>query len=173
MENLVQRTMLIFVEGPDGSGKTTLCERLVKEKIVDAQAHVTHMAPNQHDWYYYMNQYAQRCGYKVLFDRCFLSDIPYRLWDNGETEGMSMREMLRIMEYNCKIIYCNNINAYEDATIRGESFVRDSQSHKSITDSYNFLMTLLEKFTNIPVFRYDRYNTDFSDVIKFIKEGGN
>lgn len=162
--------MLIFVEGPDGSGKTTLCERLVKEKIVDVQAHVVHMAPNQRDWYWYMNQYSQHCDYKVLFDRCFLSDIPYRLWDKGVTEGMSMEDMLEILKAECKIIYCNNRNAYEDATVRGESFITDSKSHKSITDSYEFLITLLEKFTNIPILRYDRYNTDFSDVIKFIEK---
>lgn len=165
--------MLIFVEGPDGSGKTTLCERLIKEKLVDATVHVVHMAPKQSDWYYGLKDYAKLLKYNVLFDRCFLSDVAYRLWDNEVTEGMTLDNMLGILREGCKIIYCNNKNAYEDATIRGESFVKDRESHDIISDNYDILMKLLETFTNVPILRYNRYNTDFSDVIKFIEKGGN
>lgn len=162
--------MLIFVEGPDGSGKTTLCKELIKAGAADVLITVPRGTKNQNEFYSRL----RHCEHKIVFDRCFISDIAYRLWDNGKTDDMNLEDMLYVLNnYNSRIIFCDTDTAFDDAQSRGESFITNRKNHDIISNNYKTLQMLLRKFTKVPIMVYDRKFSDVSDVIKFIEKGGN
>lgn len=162
--------MLIFVEGPDGSGKTTLCKELIDNKAADILVKVPRGTKNQNDFY----DRIRHCKNKILFDRCFISDLVYRLWDNGKPDGMSLDDMFFVLsKSDSRIIFCKTDSAFDDAQKRGETFITNRKNHDIISSNYDVIQNMLRKFTDIPVMVYDRKYSDVSDVIKFIEKGGN
>ena len=162
--------MLIFVEGPDGSGKTTLCKELIKCGAADILVTVPRGAKNQSAFY----DLLRRTKHKIVFDRCFISDVAYRLWDNCKPDNMTLEDMLYVLRNsNSCIIFCDTDTAFDDAQSRGESFITNRKNHDIISNNYRTLQMILRKFTKVPVMVYDRKFSDVSDVIKFIEKGGN
>lgn len=162
--------MLIFVEGPDGSGKTTLCKELIKAKAADILVTVPRGVKNQKQFY----DSLLFSEHKIVFDRCFISDIVYRIWDNCKTDDMMLDDMLSVLHYgNSHIIFCDTDTAFDDAQSRGESFITNRKNHDIISNNYKTLQMMLRKFTKVPIMVYDRKFSDVSDVIKFIEKGGN
>lgn len=162
--------MLIFIEGPDGSGKTTLCNELINCGAANILISVSRGTKNQSDFYYDIG----RSNHKIVFDRCFISDLAYRLWDNGKVGDLSLDEMLYILtNKDCRLIFCHSDTAFDDAMTRGESFITTKKNHDLITNNYDVIQKLFGKFTKVPVMIYDRKFNDVSDVIEFIEKGGN
>lgn len=162
--------MLIFVEGPDGSGKTTLCKELIDSGAADILIKVPRGTKNQNEFY----DWIRHCKHKILFDRCFISDLVYRLWDNCKPDSMSLDDMFLVLRHSdSRIIFCKTDTAFDDAQKRGETFITNRKNHDIISSNYDVIQKLLRKFTNIPVMVYDRKYSDVSDVIKFIEKGGN
>jgi thymidylate kinase len=162
--------MLIFVEGPDGSGKTTLCKELIKAGAADILVTVPRGAKNQNEFY----EWIRHIKHRVVFDRCFISDVAYRLWDNCKPDDMTLEDMLYVLHHgNSCIIFCDTDTAFDDAQSRGESFITNRKNHDIISNNYKTLQMMLRKFTKVPIMVYDRKFSDVSDVIKFIEKGGN
>lgn len=162
--------MLIFIEGPDGSGKTTLCKELFESNGADILVQVSRGTKNQMDFYSWIGP----CKHRIVFDRCFISDLAYRLWDNGKPDDMSLDDMLDVLNHSdSRVIFCKTDTAFDDAQKRGESFITNRKNHDIICSNYDVIQKLLRKFTDIPVMVYDRKFSDVSDVIKFIEKGGN
>ena len=162
--------MLIFVEGPDGSGKTTLCKELIECGAADVYLSMSRETKNRNEFYELM----RHSKHKIVFDRCFISDIAYRLWDNGKTDDMNLEDMLYVLHHcDTRIIFCDTDSAFEDSQSRGETFITNRKNHDVISNNYRTLQMILRKFTDVPIMLYDRKFSDVSDVIKFIKKGGN
>ena len=162
--------MLIFIEGPDGSGKTTLCKELVECGAADVLINISRGTKNQRDIY----DLLRHSSHKIVFDRCFISDLVYRLWDNCKTDDMTLDDMLYTLnKSNSRVIFCQTDSAFDDAQKRGESFITNRKNHDIISSNYDVIQNLLRKFTTVPVMVYDRKYSDVSDVIKFIEKGGN
>lgn len=162
--------MLIFVEGPDGSGKTTLCKELIKAGAADVLITVPRGTKNQNDFYGLI----KHSDHRIIFDRCFISDVVYRLWDNCKPDDMTLEDMLYVLHHNnCRMIFCDTDTAFDDAQSRGESFITNRKNHDIISNNYKTLQMMLRKFTKVPIMVYDRKFSDVSDVIKFIEKGGN
>lgn len=162
--------MLIFVEGPDGSGKTTLCKKLVECGAADVYLSMSRETKNRNEFY----ELIRHSNHRVVFDRCFISDVAYRLWDNCKPDDMTLEDMLYVLHHgNSCIIFCDTDTAFDDAQSRGENFITDRKNHDIISNNYRTLQMILRKFTKVPVMVYDRNFSDISDVIKFIEKGGN
>lgn len=162
--------MLIFVEGPDGSGKTTLCKELIKAGAADILVTVPRGTKNQIAFY----DLLRHSRHKIVFDRCFISDVAYRLWDNCKPDDMMLEDMLYVLcPSNSCIIFCDTDTAFDDAQSRGESFITNRKNHDIISNNYKTLQMMLRKFTKVPIMVYNRKFSDVSDVIKFIEKGGN
>lgn len=161
--------MLIFIEGPDGSGKTTLCKELVECGTADILINIPRGTKNQREIYNLLRY----SSHKIVFDRCFISDLTYRLWDNCKPDDMTLEDMLCVLnDTDSRIIFCESDSAFDDAQKRGESFITNRKNHDAISSNYNVIQNLLRKFTTVPVMVYDRKYSDVSDVIKFIEKGG-
>ena len=162
--------MLIFIEGPDGAGKSTLCKELIDCNAADILVNIPRGTKYQFQFYDTVGY----CSHKIVFDRCFISDLAYRLWDNCKPDDMSLDDMLTILnKFHSRVIFCQTDTAFDDAQKRGESFITNRKNHDLISKNYDVIQMLLRKFTNIPVMVYDRKFSDVSDVIKFIEKGGN
>ena len=161
--------MLIFVEGPDGSGKTTLCKELIECGAADVYMSMSRKTEKRKQFY----DSLLFSEHKIVFDRCFISDVAYRIWDNGKTDDMMLDDMLHVLRYgNSRIIFCDTDTAFDDAQSRGENFITNRKNHDVISNNYRTLQMMLRKFTKVPIMVYDRKFSDVSDVIKFIEKGG-
>lgn len=95
--------MVIFVEGVDGSGKTTLCNKLknhgynvVRTETTDGKEkinNITETCINSNETY--------------IFDRGPLTALVYRLADRKKDTIYGLENCAHYLS-NCKIIYCKN-----------------------------------------------------------------
>ena len=162
--------MLIFIEGVDGSGKSTLCKKLTD--MGAKQAIIPRGSERQFDSYMdieYEDMYAEG---DIIFDRCFITDLVYRLQDGGPADKMDLLEMCTILQFgNCKIIHCVSSTAFEDSIVRGEDNITDKNKSAEIAYLYDKIITMFEKYLNVPVMRYNWKYNNIDDVINFIKGG--
>lgn len=158
--------MVIILEGPDGSGKTTLAKALMCHKACDAVLNIKRGGEHQ------LAMWKTLFGSAAIFvtDRSFISDLVYRLWDHEERDQLTLLQMCNLLIGPCKIIYCTNANSYANSIKRGEDLIVDEKSHEIIRRNYEIIMEMFEKFASVPIMRYDFANNDISEVIKFIKE---
>lgn len=158
--------MLIFIEGVDGSGKSTLINKLCDGDLIDAKVDVKRSCRNFTEYYRELS----RLKGNIIFDRCFISELIYRIED-GKKTTLNLMDILNSVQGLCKIVYCSNRRAYENAILRGEDNITDPDRHELISNAYDLFMNIIEKFTNIPICRYDFEFDDVSSVINFIKGG--
>lgn len=162
--------MIIYLEGADGSGKTTLAKKLANqlrgtgyEVVEDAEKLMsTHPTrPNRVDKETLLDVWSKclKDNKYYIFDRGPLSDIIYRVFDNYEPV-ISLGEFSQILQSNLrsnklKLIYCDSEEAYQAMLNRGEdSFIAVSK-HAELRKLYRLVMTM---FSNSP--NYQHY--DFS-----------
>lgn len=162
--------MIVFIEGVDGSGKTTLYNML-KEcdyKTFTLNSHSTEI----YDWLK-LSVTSEMYNQVVITDRaCFITDLVYRLVDKQPRRGMSFQEMSEVLSNNVKIIYCKTNTSYDDAMQRGEDNITNKVKHRQISKMYDMIMDIFSIFGDIPILTYNWKKDKLSDVIKFI-EGGN
>lgn len=158
--------MLIFVEGPDGSGKTTLIEEFVKKVPC-----VTVKYPKEVKKTYELIRHLACSNQTVIFDRSFISDLVYRMWDHKKGQ-MTLSEIGDVLNWNVFIIFCKNKKSYENSIARGEDFITDEDTHKIIECNYSKVQTLIESFTDAKTFNYDFNHMYVDDVIEYMKAEG-
>lgn len=156
---------IIILEGGDGSGKTTLAKQLV-----DAGAEYVKFDRNIDNMYReYSNLLLKSLHDYVVLDRSFITDIVYRLHDDKKPDNMNLQQMLYIIQSkSVVIIHCETDTSYEDSMRRGEDNITDKQDADAIKILYNVIIKMFEKYTKVPVFKYNWQKQKPIEVIKFI-----
>lgn len=161
--------MVVFVEGNEGVGKTTLIDTLfAKIKFVRVK-YIKGMKVLD------LFRYMANDDVLYIVDRCFISDMVYRYIDKQKSVNnlFDIAYFMHVCSDNIKFIFCNNANAFENSMIRGEKNIVTKAQHLEVETGFSFIEQLIKNFTDIKIFDYDYDYSSIDDVIKFIKEGWN
>lgn len=168
--------MIIYLEGPDGSGKTTLAQTIAKVlvdknitiPILSAEEHIP-TRPNREDRVNERQLFKQlkimALSDKVyVIDRGPISDIIYRCFDNAEPVTTLNKVIKFLQKYNNKVmlVYCNSDSAYENMIARGDDNPVAVSQHSIISKMFKVIMNEIE--ANID-FNFQRYNYDIKSSI--------
>lgn len=151
---------IFFVEGVDGSGKSTI----IKE-LCDSGKYIRY-SPVPADWNWKtqkelwitflraLRNYNDNDA-NILIDRCPLSEIIYRGVIDVREPYMSALEFVDIVSgFNVKIIYCKTKNAYEYAKVRGETYITSKEMHDTLQSKYDTYINML-RLLKIKVIDYN------------------
>lgn len=155
--------MIIIIEGPDGAGKTTLCQQLLTSIPGSELKHFGAPATKEEALNYYkvyvdLLKYYDRSKVLII-DRCWYSDMVYGpIMRNTQEMSQEYADMLAGMVVACgggMIIYCTaGVNTlWSRCKKRGETYIKDSGTLKLIHDRYEEVMKNCVQF--LPVIRYD------------------
>lgn len=159
--------MIVFIEGPDGSGKSTLIDKLYK----DGFPIFKHLAKDKINWFTILKS-TNECEMTLISNRSPMTDIIYRSYDDKILTDLNLVQFLHLIEKgNIKFIYCNTETAYEDCKQRGTHYgsAEDFFKHFSISQSYSSLFLIIKNEYNNIVKRYDWHKDNYDDILKFIK----
>lgn len=148
--------MIIIVEGPDGSGKTTLANKIAKQNgyimLHRSQPKTEEEKQNM------MAEYLQviKAGKNVVMDRCWYSEMVYGPIMR-DASVITYPEMYELEKLLCKkgalLIYCTDKPEvlWKRCQERGEDYITDILTHTKICEGYETLMNVPHL---IPVVRY-------------------
>lgn len=156
--------MIIFVEGCDGSGKSTLINQLSEHFIV---VRIPRVAEDRYAWDKLCLMCKNLSDRHILVDRSPLTEYIYRSEERTESKFQfaSVMNWLR----RGKFVYCRSYTAHEDAMKRGEDNITTKSRHDKIQQFYDtFVPSLIAE--GIKVMYYDWHEQSPNDVIKFIEE---
>lgn len=149
--------MILILEGPDGSGKTTLATRL--HATTGYPMYHRSKPENEEDKANMMEQLkADLKKYKnVIVDRCWYSEIVYGnvMRDGSVIDYPEMYDLERLaLSKGALLIYCTGDPAamYKRATARGEDYITSFADYMQICRSYDRLMFDMPHL--LPVVRY-------------------
>lgn len=148
--------MIIIIEGPDGSGKTTLANKLSEQ----TGYHVIHMvqpkddADKQRMMVEYMN--VLKSGKNAIFDRCWYSEMVYGpiMRDTSIISYPQMYELERLLtKKGAMIVYCTDSPEvlWQRATSRGEDYITNYETFVAICEAFDEVMNVPHL---VPVVRY-------------------
>lgn len=145
--------MIIYLEGPDGSGKTTLCKKIqemcntlgINWALGEVLINTNPIKPD-------------RCTNQQLFERMFrmlysddvcyildrgpISDCVYRLFDNYEpvVEFPELYSFFEMHAAKIHFIYCHNSQAEKFMKERGDDNPVALAKHHKISQAYDIAM---------------------------------
>lgn len=172
--------MIVYLEGPDGSGKSTLNKVLtdtlleITNVISDAESLIsTHPARpgrvSKKELFSRLKTMANSKDVYIL-DRGPISDIVYRVFDDYKSVASVLDVMNFIQTYNNRvlIIHCDSDKAEENMLKRGEDNPVALEKHKELRKVYKLFMDMLDATLPYNLIRYD-YNNKLSinNVIGF------
>lgn len=148
--------MIIIIEGPDGSGKTTLAEKLSRQTGFPV-IHRTQPKSDE-EKAKMMDSYLEviKNGKNAIFDRCWYSEMAYGPIMR-DASVISYPDMYRLEEQLAKrgalIIYCtdNPFVLWRRCTKRGEDYITDYDTFVGICQAFDSIMSVPH---HIPVVRY-------------------
>lgn len=158
--------MLVIVEGPDGSGKSTLCENLKKKGYK-----VLRRERSAKNFTYLEFKDLQRDKQVYVIDRAILTPWAYRVLDgaNLNRDDFWIIEAIMLLQRS-PIIYCNCPNSFEYSMNRGEDNITNEKVSKKLRDIYEFIIKTLKLYNITTIFEYNFEEQSVEDVINFIKE---
>ena len=154
--------MMIFIDGADGSGKSTLISEL-SEKYA-----VVRIPRGVNQKLYWNKLRMSACVLTLVFDRSPLTEIVYRSVDGKHAE-FDIEDCLTWIKGE-KIIICDTDTSFSDAHKRGEDNITDEAKHTLIRDRYHCLADIL-MMSGYDVYFYDWHNQSVDEILDFI--GGN
>ena len=161
--------MLVLVEGGDGSGKTTLVNSICAICEYN-KLQIERFEPKQK--LKYMN--AAWSPEINVADRSFISELVYRLCDDEDVYEWNLINIAEVLcESDIILVYCETDTQYEDSMARGEDNITTKKQSDKIKKMYNTIIKLLEKFTEVPIYRYNWKTDEPVNVIKFIMKEAN
>lgn len=175
--------MIIYLEGPDGSGKSTLSDAITDElitrdmpvmQIKDGNCGVdTHpKSPFRNTPDQLISAFAQLAYSDMIYvlDRGPISDVIYRCYDEYEPviSVDKVVNLLSLLKNKVKVIFCDNDIAEQKMLERGDDNPIAIAKHKEITNNYRSIMYFIEH----EVFDYTRTTAPiFADkIIDSLKE---
>lgn len=149
--------MIIILEGPDGSGKTTLAKQLSRQTGYPYEHRSK--PENEEEKAKMMIEYLQMCKSRqnLIVDRCWYSEMVYGkvMRDQSYIDYTQMYELERMLaKGGAIIIYCTASKAalWMRATQRGEDYITSRDDFNAICEEYEKLMSVPHY---IPVVRYE------------------
>lgn len=155
--------MIYIIEGPDGAGKTTLVEQILKS---NHNARLMHFgAPKtDEDAFAYYKTYAKAIADKkedevLVFDRSWYSDMVYGpVMRNRQEMSQEHADMLAAMVVASGggiVIYCTAPikTLWSRCIRRGETYIQNQTQLQQISVAYAEIMEKHVKY--LPVVRYD------------------
>lgn len=159
--------MLVILEGADGSGKTTLYNKLIDYGYLPGVI----MKDNKPNSNAYLDCAWSNSVYVI--DRSFITDLVYRLNDELPRDNISLFQAADLLNTdNIVIIHCETDTMYEDSMERGEDNITNKDDAQSIKLYYKLIMKLIKKFTPTPVFQYNWKENTVYDVLNFVENNG-
>lgn len=149
--------MIIIIEGPDGSGKTTLAEKLSKQ----TKYPIIHRSQpkTEEEKKLMMGEYLQtiRSGKNMIFDRCWYSEMAYGpvMRDDSVISYPEMYELEELLaKSGALIIYATGAKAalWQRCQKRGEDYITARDDFNAICDNFDKIMNVPH---HIPVVRYE------------------
>lgn len=160
--------MILILEGPDGGGKTTLRQRL-KGHGYSYIPYVPREWPYQYEMYRKLFMSIDKTK-NVVMDRCFISEIVYRIVKSDAPPNINLREIGTLLDMtDVTIINCNTDTMFNDCIARGDDNITDAAEHSRITEIYEILFNIIAKFTNAKVIKYNWQKDNFYDLLTKIK----
>ncbi len=152
------QVMIIIIEGPDGSGKTMLAEKLAKQNkcsVVHRQQPKT-----EEDKRVMMEEYVKliKSNKTVILDRSWYSELAYGPVMRDESV-ISYPEMYVLEELLARlgglIIYAtgSKTTMWNRCQHRGEDYITDRDTFNTICDNFDVIMNTVPH--HIPVVRYE------------------
>lgn len=159
--------MIVFVEGNEGTGKTTLINQLLEKTTIAT-------VKSSKDFTGLFRLYIEFANSPQVYvmDRGFITDLVYRIWDKKQGH-MSLYQIgnLCANSANVRVIMCHNFNGFENALKRGENVVTCQKDYDRIDQIFDDILSMIENFTDLDIYHYNYQYQSVDDVIKFI-EGG-
>lgn len=162
--------MIYLLEGPDGAGKSFLAKHLSDNGFKQIEL-VPKRWPAQYEIYrdlfteLEMNE-SKHC----VMDRCFISELVYRIVKNDRPANITLSDIVELLEnFPITVIYCNTKTAFEDSMKRGDKYITDSDEHKQISIAYDIVMSIIDKFTNTEIIKYDWQKDNLGKLIMELK----
>lgn len=148
--------MVIIIEGPDGSGKTTLANQLAKQN----KCPIIHKCqPKSAEKKRMIQEYVDtiKSNKNVIFDRCWYSEMVYGpiMRDASVIDFYDMYELERLLaKSGAIIIYATGSKTalWQRCQSRGEDYITTRDTFNAICDGFDALMRLPHL---IPVVHYE------------------
>lgn len=157
--------MIIIVEGPDGAGKSTLIEKLLRAHPDSKAVHFSNPKTDEEAfgyWKVYAEAILATDPNKVtIFDRSWYSDRVYAPIFRNRIEmditHLTMLEALVIWHGGGHVIYCHAPYAtlWTRCQKRGETYVTSKDKLIAVANAYHEVMT---NECGLPVISYDTKN---------------
>ena len=149
--------MIIIIEGPDGSGKTTLANTISRQTGYP----VIHRSQpkTEEEKKLMMQEYVDtiKRGTNAIFDRCWYSEMVYGpiMRDASVISYPEMYELERMLaKHGAIVIHCTDKPEvlWRRATRRGEDYITNVDTHVDICKGFEQLFSVPHL---IPVVKYD------------------
>lgn len=166
--------MIIIVEGPDGSGKSTLVKQICEKLKYEELKCIPRNYPGQYSLWNVFLSNCTNSGKNYVIDRCFISELIYRCCMEDSYPNITMSRIVDLL-YNHKVLYifCENEHSFTNAIQRGETYVTNKNKHDAIVKAYNLLFNMIHKFTTCFVTKYDYEKQTFKNIKEIIDECEN
>lgn len=150
--------MIFIIEGPEGSGKTTLAQQI---SMMTGYPIVHRDKPkDDKEKAEMLGQYLQdiKSGKNMIYDRCWYSEIVYGpiMRDASVLTYPQMYELEQLVAVKGgMIIYCTGpkLAMFKRAQRRGEEYVTDKETHIAICDAYDALFNSCPHY--LPLVKYE------------------
>lgn len=152
--------MIIILEGPDGSGKTTLANKLHQQTGYQL-LHRT-QPKNEEDKKRMMDEYIQvlKAGKNVIMDRSWYSEMVYGpvMRDASVITYPQMYELEKLAtKYGAIVIHCTAPEAtlWKRCLRRGEDYITKRETFHELFVGYNQLMYNVPHLIPVVTYEYE------------------
>lgn len=175
--------MLINLEGPDGSGKTTLSDaitaELIREDLPVIQTKDGECKVDTHPKSRYRNKPSELISAITdmaysdnifVLDRGPISDVVYRNFDDYESviTERQVYDLLFLLKRQIIIVYCRTDIAEQKMLERGDDNLIAIEKHKEITKKYDDILSYI--INRCQVLRFDYSKETAEDFAKRLVE---